>query len=115
MDFRSQLAVEVAEEFARGLADWPDLIHGVQAANDAVREREEISFEREITDEEAAIEHAAWAAWGVTRTDYPWQPMNVALEAVANSMRFQGKTETETYRAICETLREALAVPVACA
>jgi hypothetical protein len=115
MDFRSQLAVEIAEEFARGEASWPKFILGLEAADIVVRERESISFERDLTDAEAAQEHAAWAAWGTTRTKSPWKPLTVALDAVANALRCQGKSELDTYREICGVLREASAIPVACA
>jgi hypothetical protein len=114
MDFRSRLAVEVAEEFACGEASWPKFILGVEAANAVVRERETNSFERELTDEEAAQEQAAWAAWGVTRTKSPWKPLTVALEGVANALRIQGKSESETYCEICRALHESLAIPVCC-
>jgi hypothetical protein len=114
MDSRSQIAVEIAEEFARGEASWPKFILGLEAANSVVREWETLSFERDLTHEEAAHEQAAWAAWGVTRTKSPWKPLTVALEAVANAMRLQGKSESETYRVICKALQEALAVPVCC-
>jgi hypothetical protein len=109
MDYRSQIAVEIAEKFSRGEASWPKFILGLESANVVVREREAVSFERELTDEEAAQEHAAWAAWGTTRTSSPWKPLSVSLRAVANAMQFQGKPETEIYAAICGTMREALA------
>jgi hypothetical protein len=115
MDVRSQFAVEVAEQFAKGEATRRQFMPGIEMADTVVREREAVSFERDLTDEEAAQEQAAWAAWGVTRTKSLWKPLTVALEAGANALRLQGKTEPETYRAICETLREAIAVPVACA
>jgi hypothetical protein len=114
MDARSQLAVEVAEQFAKGKATRQQFLHGIEMADTVVREREAASFERELTDEEEALEQAAWAAWAVSQTKTLWKPLSVALRAVANAMLFQGKTESETYGAICRVLRDVNAVPAPC-
>ena len=114
MDARSQRAVEVAEQFAKGKATRQQFLLGLEMADTVVREREAVSFERELTDEEEALEHAAWAAWGLLQTKTPWKPLSVVLRAVASAMLSQGKTQPETYGAICRVLRESLALPVAC-
>jgi hypothetical protein len=109
MDARSQRAVEMAERFARSRAILPELARAHNEANQVVKEREQASWERELSDDEQALEYVAWAAWGVTTMRGPWKPFNVAMDAVAEAMRLRGQSEPEIEAVLCQTLRDALA------
>jgi hypothetical protein len=111
MDARSQRAVEVAERFALGTAILPQLARAHDEANEVVREREQASWEQELSADEQALEYGAWAAWGVTTMRGPWKPFTVAFDAVANAMRLRGLSEREIEAVLCQTLRDALAAP----
>jgi hypothetical protein len=110
MDARSQRAVEVAERFARGTAILPQLARAHDEANEVVREWEEKSWARELSVDEEARFHAAWAAWAVTAM-LPSKPVNGGLRAAVNVMRCQGKGPAEIDAVLSKALQDALAAP----